>query len=157
LWSLRTSTNLAGRRQLASIRGRTARPPSSDPPYRRCGAVAADKENCVSIIERRRDYGKSDVTYVACRTYRHCTSRQDPNLPKLNGREVLAITKEDNILKTFPTVVLTTSVTEVDIVNSYQLHANGYLTNPVQLDVFESLMKSINEFWLKKAKLPQRG
>jgi response regulator RpfG family c-di-GMP phosphodiesterase len=119
--------------------------------------VAAVKENCVSIIEHRRDYGKSDVTYVACRTYRRCTSRQDPNLPKLDGREILALIKEDNILKKIPTVVLTTSVAEVDSVNSYQLHAHGYLTKPVQLDVFKSLVKSINAFWLKKSELPQRG
>ena len=59
-------------------------------------------------------------------------------------------------LKTIPTVILTTSDAEVDIVKSYQLQANCYLTKPVQLDAFESLVKSINDFWLTKVKLPQQ-
>jgi two-component system, chemotaxis family, response regulator Rcp1 len=80
----------------------------------------------------------------------------DLNLPKMDGREVLAHIKEDDNLKTIPTVILTTSEAEVDIVKSYQLQANCYLTKPVQLDVFESLVKSINDFWLTKAKLPQQ-
>ena len=80
----------------------------------------------------------------------------DLNLPKMDGREVLAQIKEDASLKTIPTVILTTSEAEVDIVKSYQLHANCYLSKPVQLDAFESLVKSINDFWLKKVKLPQQ-
>jgi len=78
----------------------------------------------------------------------------DLNLPRMDGREVLARIKDDDTLKSIPTVILTTSDAEADIVNSYQLHANCYLTKPVQLDAFESLVKSINEFWLTKAKLP---
>ena len=78
----------------------------------------------------------------------------DLNLPKMDGREVLAHIKEDASLKTIPTVILTTSEAEVDIVKSYQLHANCYLSKPVQLDTFESLVKSINGFWLKDVKLP---
>ncbi len=81
----------------------------------------------------------------------------DLNLPKMNGREVLAHIKEDDNLKTIPTVILTTSTSEIDIVNSYQLHANCYLNKPVQLDAFESLVKSINDFWLTKAQLPPLG
>jgi len=80
----------------------------------------------------------------------------DLNLPKMDGREVLAHIKEDSSLKTIPTVILTTSDAEADIVKSYELQANCYLTKPVQLDAFESLVKSINDFWLTKAKLPQR-
>jgi CheY-like chemotaxis protein len=80
----------------------------------------------------------------------------DLNLPKMDGREVLAQIKEDASLKTIPTVILTTSEAEVDIVKSYQLHANCYLSKPVQLDAFESLVKSINDFWLTKVKLPQQ-
>jgi CheY-like chemotaxis protein len=79
----------------------------------------------------------------------------DLNLPKLDGREVLALIKEDSALKSIPTVVLTTSEAEVDIVKSYQLHANCYLTKPAQLDDFESLVAKINDFWLDKVKLPQ--
>jgi chemotaxis family two-component system response regulator Rcp1 len=80
----------------------------------------------------------------------------DLNLPKMDGREVLAHIKEDADLKTIPTVILTTSDAEVDIVKSYELQANCYLTKPVQLDAFESLVKSINDFWLTKARLPQQ-
>jgi chemotaxis family two-component system response regulator Rcp1 len=81
----------------------------------------------------------------------------DLNLPKMDGREVLAHIKEDETLKTIPTVILTTSDAEADIVKSYELQANCYLTKPVQLDAFEALVKSINDFWLTKVKLPQQG
>jgi chemotaxis family two-component system response regulator Rcp1 len=80
----------------------------------------------------------------------------DLNLPKMDGREVLAHIKEDPNLKTIPTVILTTSEAEADIVRSYQLQANCYLSKPVQLDAFEALVKSINDFWLTKVKLPQQ-
>jgi chemotaxis family two-component system response regulator Rcp1 len=79
----------------------------------------------------------------------------DLNLPKMDGREVLARIKEDASLRMIPTVILTTSEAEADIVKSYQLQANCYLTKPVQLDAFEALVKSINDFWLTKVKLPQ--
>jgi chemotaxis family two-component system response regulator Rcp1 len=80
----------------------------------------------------------------------------DLNLPKMDGREVLAHIKEDEALKTIPTVILTTSDAEADILTSYQLQANCYLSKPVQLEEFESLVKSINDFWLTKVKLPQQ-
>jgi two-component system, chemotaxis family, response regulator Rcp1 len=78
----------------------------------------------------------------------------DLNLPRMDGREVLAHIKDDDALKTIPTVILTTSDSEADIVKSYQLQANCYLNKPVQLEAFESLVKSINHFWMTKAKLP---
>ncbi len=81
----------------------------------------------------------------------------DLNLPRMDGREVLAHIKEDAGLKSIPTVILTTSDSEADIVKSYQLQANCYLSKPVQLDAFESLVRSINDFWLTKVKLPQGG
>jgi chemotaxis family two-component system response regulator Rcp1 len=80
----------------------------------------------------------------------------DLNLPKMDGREVLAHIKKDDTLKTIPTVILTTSDAEVDVAKSYQLQANCYLSKPVQLDAFEGLVKSINDFWLTKVKLPQQ-
>jgi len=80
----------------------------------------------------------------------------DLNLPKMDGREVLACIKGDESLKLIPTIILTTSDSEADIVRSYELQANCYLSKPVQLDGFESLVKSINDFWLTKAKLPQQ-
>ncbi len=78
----------------------------------------------------------------------------DLNLPKMDGREVLAHIKEDAHLKTIPTVILTTSDAEADILTSYKLQANCYLSKPVQLEEFEGLVKSINDFWLTKVKLP---
>jgi chemotaxis family two-component system response regulator Rcp1 len=81
----------------------------------------------------------------------------DLNLPKMDGREVLAHIKDDETLKTIPTIILTTSEAEADILKSYQLHANCYLSKPVQLQAFETLVKSINEFWLTRAKLPHHG
>ena len=80
----------------------------------------------------------------------------DLNLPKMDGREVLAHIKEDEKLRAIPTVILTTSEAEADIVKSYELRANCYLNKPVQLDAFENLVKSINNFWLTQAQLPRQ-
>jgi len=80
----------------------------------------------------------------------------DLNLPRMDGRQVLARIKEDESLKTIPTVILTTSDAEADILKSYQLQANCYLSKPVQLEEFESLVRSISDFWLTKVKLPQQ-
>jgi CheY-like chemotaxis protein len=78
----------------------------------------------------------------------------DLNLPKVDGRQVLAHIKQDASLKLIPTVILTTSADEADIHQSYKLQANCYLTKPVGLDAFEGLIKSINDFWLTRVKLP---
>jgi len=78
----------------------------------------------------------------------------DLNLPKMDGREVLARIKADAGLKTIPTVILTTSEAEDDIVSSYELQANCYLSKPVQLPDFMDLVRSVNSFWLTMAKLP---
>jgi two-component system, chemotaxis family, response regulator Rcp1 len=80
----------------------------------------------------------------------------DLNLPKMDGREVLAHIKDDDSLKLIPTVILTTSEAEADILQSYKLQANVYLCKPVRLDAFEALVRSINDFWLTTAKLPQQ-
>jgi CheY-like chemotaxis protein len=80
----------------------------------------------------------------------------DLNIPKMDGRELLAHIKTDDGLKTIPTVILSMSDAEADILKCYQLHANCYLSKPVQLDAFETLVKSINDFWLTKVKLPRR-
>ena len=78
----------------------------------------------------------------------------DLNLPRMDGREVLALIKEDEDLRTIPTIILTTSDAEIDIVKGYQLKANCYLSKPVQLEAFYVLVKQINEFWLGTVKLP---
>jgi CheY-like chemotaxis protein len=78
----------------------------------------------------------------------------DLNLPGKDGREVLKEVKEDNNLKKIPVVVLTTSKAEEDILKSYDLHANSYITKPVDFDQFINVVKSIESFWLEVVKLP---
>lgn len=79
----------------------------------------------------------------------------DLNLPKMDGREVLVRIKEDPSLKVIPTIILTTSTAEADVVKSYQLRANCYLSKPVQLEEFDSLVRSMTDFWLTKVRLPR--
>ena len=81
----------------------------------------------------------------------------DLNMPKMDGREVLAHIKTDDYLKTIPVVILTTSEFEGDITKSYQLAANCYLNKPVELEEFEILIKSINDFWLSQVRLPREA
>jgi CheY-like chemotaxis protein len=79
----------------------------------------------------------------------------DLNLPRMSGREVLEQIKQDAELKSIPVVILTTSAAEEDIIRSYQLHANCYITKPVDLDQFIKVVKSIDNFWLAIVKLPR--
>lgn len=78
----------------------------------------------------------------------------DLNLPRKNGREVLAEIKADESLKCIPVVVLTTSEAEQDILKAYKLHANCYVTKPVDLDQFIKVVQSIENFWMTVVKLP---
>ena len=78
----------------------------------------------------------------------------DLNLPKKDGREVLAEIKSDSDLRRIPVVVLTTSGAEQDIIESYNLHANCYVRKPVDLDAFVEVVRSIDTFWLAIVKLP---
>jgi CheY-like chemotaxis protein len=81
----------------------------------------------------------------------------DLNLPKKNGREVLAEIKADSNLKRIPVVVLTSSQAEKDIVATYNLHANCYITKPVDFEQFICVVRSIEDFWFAVVKLPPRG
>jgi len=78
----------------------------------------------------------------------------DLNLPKKDGREVLAEIKADSKLRRIPVVVLTTSSAEEDILKIYDLHANCYITKPVDLEQFMGVVKSIEDFWVSVVKLP---
>jgi two-component system, chemotaxis family, response regulator Rcp1 len=78
----------------------------------------------------------------------------DLNLPRKDGREVLAELKQDPGLRSIPVVVLTTSEAEQDIVRTYDLHANCYITKPVDLDKFIGIVRAIETFWLAVVKLP---
>jgi len=79
----------------------------------------------------------------------------DLNLPKKDGREVLEVIKSDSSFKRIPVVILTTSQAEEDILRAYDLHANCYITKPIDLEQFIRVIKSIEEFWLSIVKLPQ--
>jgi chemotaxis family two-component system response regulator Rcp1 len=78
----------------------------------------------------------------------------DLNLPKMDGREVLNAIKQDPALKVIPVVILTTSQAEEDIVRSYRLQANAYISKPVALEQFITVIKTIEQFWLEIVKLP---
>jgi len=80
----------------------------------------------------------------------------DLNLPRMDGRELLAIIKVDTDLKCIPVVVLTTSKAEEDIFKSYDLHANCFITKPVDLEQFINVVRSIEEFWFTVVKLPEK-
>jgi chemotaxis family two-component system response regulator Rcp1 len=81
----------------------------------------------------------------------------DLNLPKKDGREVLQDIKNDNELKRIPVVVLTTSKAEEDVLRTYNLHANCYVTKPVDLEKFIVVVRSIDVFWLTVVTLPPNG
>jgi len=78
----------------------------------------------------------------------------DINLPKKDGKEVLKIVKNDPVLKHIPVVILTSSEAEKDIVKSYRLYANCYITKPVTLNSFMEVIRSVEGFWLGVVKLP---
>jgi chemotaxis family two-component system response regulator Rcp1 len=78
----------------------------------------------------------------------------DLNLPRMDGRQVLARIKADEALKTIPTVIVTTSDIPADVLTSYRLQANAYLHKPIDLDAFDALIRSINDFWLTRVSLP---
>jgi len=81
----------------------------------------------------------------------------DLNLPKKDGREVLKEIKSDESLKKIPVVILTMSKAEEDVLKTYDLHANCYITKPLDLEQFSKVVKSIQEFWLTIVKLPPNG
>lgn len=80
----------------------------------------------------------------------------DLNLPRKNGREVLADIKTDDRLKTIPVVILTTSQAEEDVLKAYSLHANCYITKPVDFIQFTNIVRTIEEFWLTIVLLPPK-
>jgi len=80
----------------------------------------------------------------------------DLNLPRRDGHELLREIKEDARLKQIPVVILTSSAAEEDVVRSYSLHANCYVTKPLGIDQFLAVIRSIDEFWLTIVKLPPK-
>ena len=107
--------------------------------------VAVDGAQALDRLFRRPPYEAADPPDLVL---------LDLNLPKVGGREVLARLKQDPILHAIPVVVLTSSDAEHDIVGSYELGANCYVTKPVGLDAFQSIVRSIEDFWFTVVKLP---
>ncbi len=110
--------------------------------------VVSDGEEAMDFIRRRGKYAnvpRPDLILL------------DLNLPKKDGRQVLSEIKGDEDLKRIPVVILTISQDEEDILKSYNLHANCYITKPIDLGQFIKVVKSIEDFWLTIVKLPPNG
>lgn len=108
-------------------------------------SVASDGVEAMAFLEREGDYQSAprpDIIML------------DLNLPKKDGREVLRDIKSDPKLRSIPVVVLTTSTAEQDILNSYDLHANCYISKPVDLEQFIAVVDSIRKFWFNMVTLP---
>jgi CheY-like chemotaxis protein len=108
--------------------------------------------NVVSDGEQALDYLRGAGDYAG-RT-RPDLVLLDLNLPRKDGREVLAEVKTDPDLRTIPIVVLTTSEAEEDVLKSYQLHANAYVTKPVDFERFVSIVRQIDDFFVSVVRLP---
>jgi CheY-like chemotaxis protein len=110
--------------------------------------VATDGEVAMAFLRRQGPYAdapRPDLILL------------DLNMPRMDGREVLREVKADPSLKAIPVVVLTTSAAEADILKSYELHANAYVTKPVAFDAFLSAVRGIEDFWLALVHLPTQG
>ena len=110
--------------------------------------VVEDGEAAVDFLRREGGHGdapRPDLVLL------------DLNLPRLDGREVLARIKSDPGLRSIPVVVLTTSKSEEDVRRSYELHANAYVTKPVELDRFLSVVRQVGEFFLTVVRQPSHG
>ena len=109
--------------------------------------VVRDGEQALSFLFRRDPYAdapRPDLILL------------DLNLPRKDGRQVLAELKSDATLAQIPVVVLSTSDADTDILNAYSLHANCYVAKPVELDAFFDAMRAVEQFWLSVAVLPAR-
>jgi CheY-like chemotaxis protein len=105
--------------------------------------------------------GEEALSYLRCRgkyaqAVRPDLILLDLNMPRKNGRDVLRDIKNDPKLKRIPVVILTTSQAEEDILHTYDLHANCYITKPVDFNQFLKVVRSIEDFWLTVVKLPPR-
>ncbi|MEW5728658.1 MAG: response regulator [Pseudomonadota bacterium] len=109
--------------------------------------VVVDGVEAMSYLRREGGYGEAPRPHLVL---------LDLNLPRKDGRQVLAEMKADPELRRIPVVVLTTSQADQDIMRSYDLHANCYITKPVDLDRFISVVRSIEEYWCSVVTLPPR-
>lgn len=107
--------------------------------------VARDGEEAISYLLANKEKGGHELPDLIL---------LDINLPKVDGKEVLSFIKNDDLLKLIPVVVLTTSSADNDILDAYEKHANCYITKPVDLDKFFSIVRDIEKFWVTIVKLP---
>ncbi len=107
--------------------------------------VVRDGESALDFVYRRGEYESAPTPDLVL---------LDLNLPKIDGTEVLEAIKTDDALKRIPVIVLTSSSAEEDIIESYELHSNAYLTKPVDPDEFVELVQSFEQFWFTLVKLP---
>ena len=109
--------------------------------------VVSDGVEAIEFLRKRGTYGEAPTPDLIL---------LDLNLPRKDGREVLAEIKGDGDLRQIPVVVLTTSKAEEDVLRSYKLHANAYVTKPVDFDRFIDVVRQIDEFFVTVVKLPSR-
>lgn len=110
-------------------------------------SIARDGEEAMAYLRKEGQYSGATRPVIIL---------LDLNLPKKDGREVLAEVKADESLMQIPVVILTTSSAEEDIVKTYKLHANCYITKPVDLDQFMKIVQTIEDFWLTVVRLPKK-
>ena len=112
-------------------------------------SVVMDGEDALFFLRKEGKYSSAEIPGIDIILL-------DLNLPKKDGREVLAEIKSDKKLKHIPVIILTTSSAEQDILNTYSNHANCYITKPVDFNRFLDIVKTIEEFWLTIVKLPTK-
>ena len=110
-------------------------------------SVVADGVSAMAFLRKEGEYADAPTPDLVL---------LDLNLPRMDGREVLQALKEDAALRAIPVVVLTTSEAEEDVVRSYSLHANAYVTKPVDFDRFIDVVRQIDEFFVEVVRLPTR-
>jgi CheY-like chemotaxis protein len=110
-------------------------------------AVVSDGESAMTYLRKQGPYADAPTPDLVL---------LDLNLPRMDGREVLAAMKSDDALRSIPVVVLTTSEAEEDVLRSYALHANAYVTKPVDFQRFIDVVRQIDDFFVQVVRLPSR-
>lgn len=107
--------------------------------------VVKDGEKAMQYLHKENEFAKAETPDLIL---------LDINLPKIDGKEVLARIKNDDVLKVIPVVMLTTSDAEKDVMEAYQNHANCYITKPVDFQKFIEVVQTVNNFWINTVELP---
>lgn len=110
--------------------------------------VTTDGQEAVDYLFKQGNHGKAPAPDLIL---------LDLNIPKIDGRSVLKMVKEDEILRRIPVIVLTTSQNDEDLVTAYDYHANAYLVKPISFHDFETLVRRICDFWIEAVALPEKA